>query len=199
MMMVIRSANRPERIAGDLFLDTSTGNVDELAAGTWTLEGNIEGPAGTTREVRLLAPPPAPAPAAPPPESARPAPPVATVVHRKPLGPVVFAVGTGLTVAGVAATIVSGVLATSDPGTANVKRDCVGLGSSCPEYQRGLAAQLRTNVFLGATGGIGLLTAVVGIFFTQWTRAAASASSPSVLPYASAVPGALDVGVRATF
>jgi hypothetical protein len=48
MMMVIRSANRPERIAGDLFLDTSTGNVDELAAGTWTLEGNIEGPAGTT-------------------------------------------------------------------------------------------------------------------------------------------------------
>jgi hypothetical protein len=163
----------------------------------------VEGPAGSIREVRVIAPPlppapaPMPAPAAPPLESPRPAP--ASVAHTKPLGPGVFAVGAGLTAAGIAATIVSGVLATNDPGTANVKRDCVGLGASCPEYQRGLSAQLRTNVLLGATAGVGLTTAVIGVFFTQWSRPAASASSVSVSPYASVAPGALDLGVRATF
>jgi hypothetical protein len=33
--------------SGDLYLDTATGNVYELVAGSWTLEENIEGPAGT--------------------------------------------------------------------------------------------------------------------------------------------------------
>jgi hypothetical protein len=32
--------------AGDLYLDTATGNVYEVVAGTWTLEDNIQGPAG---------------------------------------------------------------------------------------------------------------------------------------------------------
>jgi hypothetical protein len=41
---------------GDLFLDTSTGNVYELVAGTWTLEGNIEGPAGSIGPIGAVGP-----------------------------------------------------------------------------------------------------------------------------------------------
>jgi hypothetical protein len=32
-----------------------------------------------------------------------------------------------------------------------------------------LASQTRTNVILGATIGVGVATAVIGIFFTQWS------------------------------
>jgi uncharacterized protein YjbI with pentapeptide repeats len=32
--------------AGDLYLDTASGNVYQLVSGSWTLEGNIEGPSG---------------------------------------------------------------------------------------------------------------------------------------------------------
>jgi hypothetical protein len=33
--------------SGDLYLDTATGNVYEVVTGAWTLEDNIQGPAGT--------------------------------------------------------------------------------------------------------------------------------------------------------
>jgi uncharacterized protein YjbI with pentapeptide repeats len=33
--------------SGDLYLDTATGNVYELAAGSWTIEDNIQGPSGS--------------------------------------------------------------------------------------------------------------------------------------------------------
>lgn len=33
--------------AGDMYLDTATGNVYTMAAGVWTLTGNIRGPNGT--------------------------------------------------------------------------------------------------------------------------------------------------------
>ncbi|HUZ42291.1 MAG TPA: pentapeptide repeat-containing protein [Acidimicrobiales bacterium] len=39
-------------LSGDLYLDTATGNVYELVAGTWTLEANITGPQGPNGVVR---------------------------------------------------------------------------------------------------------------------------------------------------
>ena len=74
----------------------------------------------------------------------------------------------GFTVAAGGATAISGFEAQKHPGTAAVRADCVGQGTSCPEYQQGLSAQLRTNVLLGVTGGLGVVTAIVGLFFTQW-------------------------------
>jgi len=91
--------------------------------------------------------------------------------HTKPFGPWVFIVGAALTAGGIGLVTWSGIDAESHPGTAAVKAECVGAlaNSSCPAYQQGLSAQLRTNIALGVTGGVALTTAVVGIFFTQWS------------------------------
>jgi hypothetical protein len=100
---------------------------------------------------------PAVTPPPPPPEST------------KPLGPVVFFVAAGLTVAVGAGTVVSGIDAKNNPGVDAVRRACAGKDESCPEYQDGKAAETRTNVLLAVTGGAVLITAVIGIFFTQWS------------------------------
>lgn len=129
-----------------------------------------------------------PVPVAPPPtnpttnaqqQSAQ-QPPVAPEPARKPLGRVPFFIGAGLTAVGIGATVFSGLDAQSNPGVDAVKRDCVGLGESCPTYQKGKDAQFRTNVILGVTGGVALATAAVGIFFTQWT---ATPAKVGVVPY----------------
>ena len=121
----------------------------------------------------------------------------------KPLGPAVFVAGAILTAVGVAATIVSGVDAQSNPGKDAVLRDCVGQGESCPTYQQGKSAELRTNVLLGATAGVGVLTAVVGIFFTRWTHGeertprgvSGALVTPTVMPYV----GAREAGLSGRF
>ena len=88
----------------------------------------------------------------------------------RPLGPAVFLVGAGLTAAGVGVTIWSGLDTQKNPGTAAVRADCVGQGTSCPQYQQGLDAQRRTNILLAATGGVAAVTVVEGLFFTQWSH-----------------------------
>jgi hypothetical protein len=164
----------------------------------------VEGDPGSVREVKLVAPPLPPKPAVLAVPDARTARVDALPPKRKPLGPAVFFVGAGLTVAGVAATIVSGIAAQNDPGVDAVRRDCVGLGSSCPEYQRGKDAELRTNVLLAGTAGVGAVTTVIGVFLTQWTRPPTSSTTASsqttvVFPYASAAPGAVGLGLRGAF
>jgi hypothetical protein len=104
---------------------------------------------------------------------------------RKPLGPVVFFTAAGATVIAVGATVISGIDAENNPGPAAVLRDCVGQGTSCAEYQKGVSAQTRTNVLLGVSAGLAALTTVIGVFFTEWSapndRATASVRvSPSV-------------------
>jgi hypothetical protein len=100
----------------------------------------------------------------------------------KPLGPAVFVALASATAFGVGATILSGIDAKNNPGPDAVRRECAGQGESCPAYQRGVAAQTRTNVVLGSTIGLGVATAVVGIFLTGW-------SSPSA-PKAASTSGA---------
>ncbi len=161
----------------------------------------ITGNAGGSEELSFEAPPvppPPPTPIVVPIAPEKPAP-----VHEKPLGPVVFFIGAGLTAAGLAGTIVSGLDAKNNPGEEAVRRDCVGLGESCPTYQQGRDAQLRTNILLGATVGVGVLTGVVGLFFTQWSspttqnkpRNGRLTWSPSV----AAVPGGAHVGLAGSF
>ena len=124
----------------------------------------IEAKAGATQALTLEPPP---IPVKPPPE-----PPVTPVpASTKPLGPVVFLVGAGLTAVGVGLTVWSGLDTQKNPGTAAVRTDCVGQGTSCPQYQQGLSSQLRTNILLGATAGVAAITAVTGLFLTQWSHA----------------------------
>jgi hypothetical protein len=112
----------------------------------------------------------------------------------KPLGPAVFIALASATAFGVGATIVSGVDALHNPGPAAVQRDCVGQGESCPTFQKGRAAELRTDLALGGTIGLGVATAVVGVFFTQWS-APKKTGSTQVEP----MIGLGSAGVRGTF
>lgn len=136
-----------------------------------------------------------PVPVAPPPtgtgSSPTTQPPPVVVVQeppQKPLGRVPFFVGAGLTAVGIGATVFSGIDAQNHPGVDAVKRDCVGLGESCPTYQKGKDAQLRTNIILGVTGGVALATAVIGVFFTQWSQPAARAKTGQANPGTAGLP-----------
>jgi hypothetical protein len=73
---------------------------------------------------------------------------------------------------GIAAglTVWSGIDAENHPGRDAVRADCMGQGTACPEYQRGLSAQLRTNVLLSTTCVVAAATLVAGLFFTQWSH-----------------------------
>lgn len=124
----------------------------------------VEGKAGGSQTLTLDPPPVPPKP--PPDRAAAAEPPTA----EKPFGPLVFVAGAGLTAVGVGVTIWSGLDAQNNPGPDAVKAACVGQGESCPQYQQGLGAQRRTNVLLAVTGGVAAVTAVVGVFFTQWSH-----------------------------
>ena len=110
----------------------------------------------------------------------------------------VFSPGAGLTVVAGAATVLSGLDARNSPGADAVRRNCVGQGDACPDYQRGRSAQLRTNVLLAVTGGLFAASAVVGVFFTEWTKAPARASSAARVELEPAV-GLGQIGVRGSF
>jgi hypothetical protein len=143
---------------------------------------SLDATSGGHREL-TLSPPSRPAPG---PTVAHTSPTPMTPPPTKPFGPVVFIVGAGLTAVGAGATIWSGIDTQNNPGPNAVKTDCVGQGTSCPQYQQGLGAQLRTNVFLATTGGLGLVTAVIGVFFTQWSRGSSedgsAHSAPALVP-----------------
>lgn len=70
------------------------------------------------------------------------------------------------------ATIWSGIDTLQDPGKDAVRAACAGLGESCPEYQRGVAKQDRTNLLVGVTSGAGLVTLLIGSILTDFSPAA---------------------------
>jgi hypothetical protein len=95
-------------------------------------------------------------------------------------------VGAGLTAASAAFTVWSGIDTQNNPGKDAVRNACMGLGESCPAYQQGLSSQLRTNVALAVTGVLGVATAGIGIFYTDWSahdRGHAGRTTPRIKPY----------------
>jgi hypothetical protein len=87
----------------------------------------------------------------------------------KPFGPAVFITLLSLTAVSGGVLIWSGIDTINNPGVDAVRQGCVGQGQTCQLYQDGLAAQTRTNVLIGVTGGLGLLT-FVSVFLTQWSH-----------------------------
>lgn len=82
--------------------------------------------------------------------------------------PTIFWSGVAVTGILVGVSTWSGIDTLKHPGTDTVVAKCVGLGESCPEYQEGLQNQLRTNILWGVTGGVGVITALIGAFWTDW-------------------------------
>lgn len=154
----------------------------------------IDASAGAAQNLSLTPPPIPPKSATHTPGGAEEPPP-----SSKPFGPVVFFIGAGLTAVGGGLTIWSGIDTMNHPGTAAVKADCVGQGTSCPEYQQGLSSQLRTNILIAATGGLAAVTAVVGIFFTQWSHPVQHAESPAAGLHVEPALGLGAAGLRGTF
>jgi hypothetical protein len=114
---------------------------------------------------------------------------------RKGISPVFFGVGAAAFVGLGIATIWSGIDTEKNPGAAAVRMDCQGKGTSCPQYQLGLAHQTRTNALVGATVGVGAVTTVLGIF-TNWRG---NKKPPPAEPTAIVVDRGGVLGARGAF
>lgn len=124
------------------------------------------------------------------------------------LPPALFFVGAGLTVVAGGITIWSGIDTVNNPGADAVKKGCEGQGESCALYQEGLSKQKRTNVLIGVTAGLGVVTALVGALATDWSGGKSEAapaaeqsgkrfrSSVGVSPWASLDGGGLQATGR---
>jgi hypothetical protein len=84
--------------------------------------------------------------------------------------PIVFYLGAGATVVLGGVTIWSGIDTVNNPGTDAIKELCAppNNNTDCPAYQEGLDHERRTNILIAATSVVGVTTAVIGLFFTNW-------------------------------
>lgn len=85
------------------------------------------------------------------------------------LPPLVFFIGAGATAALGGLTIWSGVDTVNSPGKDAVRENCVN--ADCELLKNGDKKELRTNLLLGGTAVVGVATAVVGVFLTDWKGA----------------------------
>ena len=86
----------------------------------------------------------------------------------KGIHPAFFGVGLGLTAAAGGVLAWSAVDTLQNPGPDKVREACAGKGTDCPEYKLGQENQLRTNILVGATAGVGAVTVLLAIF-TRWS------------------------------
>jgi hypothetical protein len=86
-----------------------------------------------------------------------------------PLPPAVFWVGVGLTAVVGGITVWSGLDTQKNPGPDKVRSECQANMADCQTlYQQGVDKQHRTNILIGTTAGLGVVTAVIGGFLTDW-------------------------------
>lgn len=125
-----------------------------------------------------------------------------------PLPPAVFWVGVGLTAVAGGITIWSGLDTQSNPGADKVKSECQAGASDCQTlYNQGVDKQHRTNILIGTTAVLGVGTAVIGAFLTDWSgkkkaepaaEAAKRERGFSIQPWVS-VGGGASVGALGRF
>lgn len=151
----------------------------------------VQAVAGSSGELNFKAPPIPKAVTTPPPVDQPAANPKDEgTVKIEPSGgwsPAVFWVGAALTVVGGGVTAWSGIDTQNNPGRSKVKEECAGLGTDCELYQDGLDKQKRTNILVGATAGVGVLTILIGAFLTDW-GGGETAAPPSRVKKASIQP-----------
>lgn len=92
---------------------------------------------------------------------------------RKPLTPILPAIGGALTAVVGGFTIASGLDTVS-------KRDAFLADKTQDRLDTAFSSQSRTNVLLGTTIGLGVITAVVAVFFTEWSGPATPSREASL-------------------
>jgi hypothetical protein len=138
----------------------ATRDIDAKAGGetTLVLQEPVDPPPPPATPVAAAPTPPAVSDAPPPPPASG-------------LPPYVFWGGVAATAALSGVTIWSSIDAQNNPGADTVRERCAGRGAGCPEYQDGLERQRRTNILLATSGGVGVVTAAIGVFLTRWGSA----------------------------
>ncbi|MEZ4409556.1 MAG: hypothetical protein R3A52_24250 [Polyangiales bacterium] len=132
-------------------------------------------PEPTPEPTPVVVAPPTPPPPQPPPRA------------RRPLPPAVFW-------SGLAATAVAGgVLVWSGLDTLSA-RDAYAQQPTESGYNDGVGRETRTNVLIGVTAALGVATAVVGVFFTEWGGGRSGASA-----WVAPLPGGAAAGVVRSF
>ncbi|HEX7672121.1 MAG TPA: hypothetical protein VF395_21145 [Polyangiaceae bacterium] len=151
---------------------------------------NVGGKAGETAALEFQAPPIPKKPELPPAQTGTGNPALDKGPDGKPFGlpPIYFLIGAGTTAALGGVTIWSGIDTVNNPGADKVKRECDQKQPDCTSlYDKGRSSQLRTNILIGATSVVGVATAVVGIFATNWNgdakREASVKPGPSISPW----------------
>lgn len=161
-----------------------------LLPGTHVFEGKHAGEtirvtetiaAGESVSVALVPPPPPPSTTASdrPPPAVTPTPDSGAVEPARRGGglpPIVFVTGAVLTAAAGGVTIWSGL------DTLELKREFDKTQDDAALLEKGNAAQDRTNVLIGVTAGLGLLTVVTGIFLVDWRGGSSAKSGVHVRP-----------------
>jgi hypothetical protein len=97
------------------------------------------------------------------------------------LSPVFFLVGAGATVVVGGIAVWSGIDTKNNPGPDTVRKNCVGLGADCPEYQEGISKERRTNYLWIGTAGAAVVTGVLAVF-TDWGSRGKRTSQGAVQP-----------------
>jgi hypothetical protein len=188
----------PGRRATDrtLFLLSGTYNVRAGWSGDRSVSKSVEASKGESGSLEfrapevVVAPAPVVAPVTPPPSEKNADEGAQTQSGKLP--PTVFWVGVGLTAALGGTTLWSGIDTQNNPGPDRVRDACKPLAdgthsAECDSlYNQGLDKQHRTNWLLVGTAGVGVATAVIGAFFTDW--GGSKKASPSSEEAAKARP-----------
>ncbi len=153
---------------GELYVDPGD-HLLSVKVGGQKIERSVSAVAGARIAVRLEVPPQPKEEQA----AAAPSPPPAAPKEEKPLHPAVFFTGLGLT------AVAGGLLIWSGVDTQAARSD-FDASPTREAYDDGLQKELRTNVLIGVTGGLGAITAVLGIFATEWGGGAAEPAGAAV-------------------
>ena len=151
---------------------------------------NVDGKATESASVEFKVPPIPRKTELPPPETGTGDPALDKGPDGKPVGlsPIFFLIGAGTTAALGGVTLWSGIDTVNNPGADKVKSECDARRPDCQSlYDSGRSRQLRTNILIGATSVVGIATAVIGLFVTNWSgdskKEAAAQLAPSITPW----------------
>ncbi len=183
------------------FVDPGSKHKVIATFSTGSKSDEVQGEAGATKPLEFVAPPAPIEPVVTPGTGGTDTGTGGTPVDHKPkpLAPVFTFIGGGLTIALGAGVLVSGLDANAGApaykkaaaaynACAAVKtNNCTALQATAwAKYNAGHPKQIRTNILIAATAAVGVTTAVIAIFLTNWSGKAAASSQGNAGEKASA-------------